>query len=73
MLADVFSEESRLCRPGHAKISFFLLLCSQVVSLEELKTSSHPEDLLHRPIFCVEHSYEKLRFVLYDNHLTIGN
>ena len=35
----------------------------QVVSLDELKSSPRPQDLLHRPIFCMEHTHEKLRYL----------
>lgn len=38
------------------------------MSLDELKSSPHPEDLLHRPIFCMEHAHEKLRYVAVKNY-----
>ncbi|XP_027048420.1 E3 ubiquitin-protein ligase TRIM71-like isoform X1 [Pocillopora damicornis] len=48
------------CRNAHMRLR--LTKTHRVVSLDELKSSPHPEDLLHRPIFCMEHAHEKLRY-----------
>ncbi|XP_032222742.2 tripartite motif-containing protein 2 isoform X4 [Nematostella vectensis] len=48
------------CRNAHMRLR--LTKTHRVVSIEELRSSSHPEDLLHRPIFCSDHGHEKLRY-----------
>ncbi|XP_020601510.1 E3 ubiquitin-protein ligase TRIM71-like isoform X1 [Orbicella faveolata] len=48
------------CRNAHMRLR--LTKTHRVVSLDELKSSPRPEDLLHRPIFCMEHTHEKLRY-----------
>ncbi|XP_068743648.1 E3 ubiquitin-protein ligase TRIM71-like isoform X2 [Montipora capricornis] len=48
------------CRNAHMRLR--LTKTHRVVSIDELKSSPRPEDLLHRPIFCMEHAQEKLRY-----------
>lgn len=48
------------CRNAHMRLR--LTKTHRVVSIDELKSSPRPEDLLHRPILCMEHTQEKLRY-----------
>ncbi|XP_067023334.1 tripartite motif-containing protein 2-like isoform X3 [Acropora muricata] len=48
------------CRNAHMRLR--LTKTHRVVSIDELKASPRPQDLLHRPILCMEHSNEKLRY-----------
>ncbi|XP_031557997.1 E3 ubiquitin-protein ligase TRIM71-like isoform X4 [Actinia tenebrosa] len=48
------------CRNAHMRLR--LTKSHRVISIEELRSNPHPEDLLHRPICCSDHGQEKLRY-----------